>query len=365
MPIQLEHEHALENALYLGDKFDIGSRFSLYAGVRYSYYQSLGPRTVYVYPAGFPLKADNVSDTLHYGSGKVVSQYGGPEYRLSARYNLDDNSSVKLGFNRLRQYIHMLSNTTAISPTDTWKLSGQYIKPEIGDQWSIGYYRNLKQNTIEFSVEAYYKKIQDILDYKDGARLLLNKQIETDLVSGQGKAYGVEFLLKKKTGKLNGWISYTYSRTLIKTEGDYPEETINKGQYYPASYDKPHNLSVVSNFKFNRRFSASLNFTYSTGRPITFPIAKYDLGNARRIHYSERNQYRIPDYMRMDASLNLEGNHKIHQWYHNSWTFAVYNLLGRDNVYSIYFVTEGSKIQGYKLSVFAQAIPTITYNFRF
>ena len=364
-PIQMENEYGLENAVYLGDKFDINQKISLYAGLRYSFYQYLGPHTVYVYPEGFPRKADNVSDTLYYGNRQVISHYGGPEYRFSARYNLDDNSSLKLSFNRLRQYIHMLSNTTAISPTDTWKLSDRYIRPEIGDQFSLGYYRNLRQNSVEFSVEAYYKLITDILDFKDGAQLLLNQQIETDLVSGKGEAYGVEFLLKKKIGKLNGWISYTYSRTLIKVDGDYPEETLNKGKYYPASYDKPHDLSVITNFKFNRRFSTSVNFTYSTGRPITFPVAKYDLGNTRRIHYSERNQYRIPDYMRLDLSFTLEGNHKIHQWYHNSWTISVYNLLGRDNVYSIYFVTEGTKIQGYKLSIFAQAIPTITFNFRF
>jgi hypothetical protein len=180
-----------------------------------------------------------------------------------------------------------------------------------------------------------------------------------------GKSYGIEFLLKKKTGKLNGWISYTYSRAMIKVDSEYESDQINNGEYYPASYDKPHSLNVLSNWKFSRRFSVSGNLAYSTGRPITYPVAKYSYVGTERLHYSDRNKFRIPDYFRLDLSINIEGNHKVRKLNHSSWTFAVYNVTGRNNAYSVYFVTEDGKVKGYKLSIFAEAIPTITYNFRF
>jgi hypothetical protein len=214
-------------------------------------------------------------------------------------------------------------------------------------------------------VEGYYKIINDILDFKNGAELILNEQIETDIINGLGRSYGIEFLLKKKTGKLNGWISYTWSRALIKVASENKAETINNGNFYPASYDKPHSLTILSNWKFSRRLSVSGNLTYSTGRPITYPLAKYYFYGTQRVHYSERNQFRIPNYFRFDLSVNLEGNHKIKKLNHSSWTLAVYNLTGRDNAYSIYFVSQDGKVKGYKLSIFAQAIPTLTYNFRF
>jgi hypothetical protein len=259
----------------------------------------------------------------------------------------------------------MLSNTTAIAPTDTWKLSDQYIKPQIGDQFSVGYYQNLKGGSVEVSVEAYYKIMQNSLDFKDGAVLLLNHHIETDVLNAGGKAYGAEFMIKKATGKLNGWISYTYSRSFLRTQSPFAAETVNSGKYYPSNYDKPHATNIIGNYKFNRRFNFSLNVTYSTGRPITIPLAKYEIDGAKRLYYSERNAFRIPDYFRTDFSINVEGNHKIKKLAHSSWTFAVYNLTGRKNAYSVFFVSENGRINGYKLSVFARPIPTITYNFKF
>jgi hypothetical protein len=259
----------------------------------------------------------------------------------------------------------MLSNTTAVTPTDIWKLSDTYIKPQVGDQVSIGYYQNLKKNLIELSIEGYYKTIQNTVDYKSGAVLLLNHHIETDVLNANGKAYGVEFLLKKPSGKVNGWISYTYSRTFLKTVGSSSAETINHGNYYPSSYDKPHAFNFIGNYKFSRRFNFSANAIYSTGRPITLPMGKYTLDGSERIFYSERNQYRIPDYLRFDVSINVEGNHKIKKLAHSSWTFAIYNLLGRHNVYSVYFVSQNGHINGYQMSIFARPIPTITYNFKF
>ncbi|MCK5280983.1 MAG: TonB-dependent receptor, partial [Cyclobacteriaceae bacterium] len=269
--ILLEDEQGIENAIYLGDKFDISTKLSIYLGLRYSMYTYLGPKAVSQYLPDGPIDESTKTDEITYGDGEKIQTYHGPEFRLSARYSLTDESSLKLSYNRMRQYIHMLSNTTSISPTDTWKLSDNYFKPQLGDQVSLGIYRNFKNNTIEGSVEGYYKTINNLLDYKSGAQLILNDHIETDIISGLGNSYGIEFLLKKKTGKLNGWFSYTYSRALIKVDGNYAGETVNNGDFFPASYDKPHAVNLISNWKFSRRFSISGNMTYSTGRPITYP----------------------------------------------------------------------------------------------
>ena len=364
-PDLLQKEQGQESAVYLGDNYEVTPKLSLYFGLRYSFYQFLGPKDVYTYPEGAPRQETSIQDTVSYGSGKAIANYGGPEPRVSARYILSPSSSFKISYNRMRQYIQMLSNTTAITPTDTWKLSDQYVKPQTGDQVSIGYYKNVKGNTVEFSVETYYKLMHNTVDYKNGAVLLLNHHLETDVVNARGKAYGVEFLAKKSSGRLNGWISYTYSRSFLQTKGAFPSETVNRGEYYPSSYDKPHAVNFIGNYKLSRRVNFSLNLIYSTGRPITLPIAKYELEGTRRVFYSDRNQYRIPDYFRSDVSINIEGNHKIRKLAHSSWTFAVYNLTGRKNAYSVYFVAQNGVINGYKLSIFGQPIPTITYNFKF
>lgn len=207
--------------------------------------------------------------------------------------------------------------------------------------------------------------MENFLDFKSGAQLILNHHIETDVVNATGKAYGAEFMIKKLSGKLNGWISYTYSRSFLQTKGATASESINQGNWYPSNYDKPNAVNFIGNYKFSRRFSMSLNMTYSTGRPITLPLAKYDLNGAKRLYYSERNQYRIPDYFRTDFALNIEGNHKIKKLAHSSWTVAVYNLTGRQNAYSVYFISQNGTVNGYKLAIFGSAIPTVTYNFKF
>jgi hypothetical protein len=303
--------------------------------------------------------------TDYYPAGKIIKTYGGPEYRISGRYSLSDNTSLKASFNSLRQYIHMLSNTTSISPTDIWKLSDPNIQPQLGSQVSFGLYKNFKSNTIETSVEVYYKWFKNYLDYKSGAELIMNHHIETDVFSTKGKSYGVEFLVRKATGKLNGWISYTYSRSLIRQNDPLAGELINGGNYYPSNFDQPHNGTIIGNYRITHRFSVSLNMTYSTGRPITLPIAVYDYAGSARLLYSDRNEYRIPDYFRTDFSIIIDGNHKVKQLTHNSWTLGVYNWTGQKNAYSVYYISQNSTIKGYKLSIFGTAIPFITYNIRF
>lgn len=358
-------EQALESALYISDKYELSPRVSFYLGLRYSFYNYLGAHDVIRYATGLPKSENTMVDTLSYGAGKSIRTYHGPEYRLAARYSLSDNSSLKLSYNRMRQYIHMLSNTAMLSPTDIWKLSDPHLRPQVGDQYALGLFKNLKNNSIEASVEAYYKTMENFLDFRSGASLIMNHHIETDVLNAEARAFGIETLFRKAQGKLNGWVSYTYSRSLLRTKELITAEVINRGEYYPSNFDKPHDFTLVSNYRFSRRFSTSYNFTYSTGRPITLPLAKYELGGAKRLYYSDRNQFRIPDYYRLDFSMNIEGNHKIQKLAHSSWTLSIYNLTGRKNPYSIFFLSEGGVIKGYKIAVFGQAIPTITYNFKF
>ncbi len=361
----VEQEQGLESAIYAGDHINFSSKFSVNAGVSLSLFNYTGPHTAYSYVPGLPREESNIQDSTIYKKGDIIKTYMVPEVRLTARYSLTENSSLKFSYNTVAQYIHTLSNTTAISPTDIFKLSDQNIKPQTGDQYSLGYYHNFKANTIETSVEVYYRNLYNYLDYKSGATLILNHHIETDILNAKGKAYGIEFLIRKTEGKLNGWISYTYSRILLKTDDPLAERPVNKGAEYPADYDKPNVLNFIGNYKINHRFSFSLNIVYSTGRPITLPIAEYYYGNSYRVLYADRNQYRIPDYFRTDFSMNLDGNYKIHQRIHSSWTFGVYNFTARKNAYSVFFQSGAGEVKGYKLSIFGTAIPFITYNFRF
>ncbi|HMF72890.1 MAG TPA: hypothetical protein VK616_15535, partial [Flavitalea sp.] len=359
----------------ISETFEVSPKLSFYLGLRYSLYQYLGPRNVFQYNAGLPRQTTNISDTIQHASNTSIVTYHGAEPRVSVRYVLSKISSVKLSYNRMRQYIQVLSNTAAMNPTDIWKLADSYIKPQMADQISFGFYQYLKGNTVEASIETYYKNIESMIDYKNGAVLLLdnhleteavlNHHLETDVVNARGEAYGVEVMIKKLSGKVNGWVSYTYSRSLIQTKGNFPDETVNDGAYYPSNYDKPHAVNFIGNYKFSRRFNFSLNLICSTGRPITLPFAKFTLDGTSRVYYSDRNQYRIPDYFRTDISVNMEGNHKVRKLAHSSWTVSIYNLLSRANPYSIYFVSENSIIKGYKLSIFPRPIPTVTYNFRF
>jgi hypothetical protein len=362
---QVAKEKGLESALYISDDIELIPDLTISMGLRYSLFWALGPANAYRYSPGSPKNEDSVVDTLNYAKNNIVKTYHGPEYRLSARYRLSNNISVKGSYNRTRQYIHMLSNTVAVSPTNTWKLSDANLAPQVGDQVSAGYYQDLRNKSYELSVELYYKWLHNIVDYKTGSSLILNEHIEQNILQGRGKAYGIETLLRKKTGKLTGWIGYTYSRTFIQLNGDSPEEKVNGGRYFPANYDKPHDLSIVTNYKITRRYSFSANFLYSTGRPITYPTGIYQFGNGYRINYSDRNAFRIPDYIRLDLGFNIEGGHKVKKLAGSYWNFSIYNVLGRKNPYSIYYKVQDDQIKGYKLSIFGAPIPTITYNFKF
>ncbi len=361
----LQREQGLESAVYLSDQFNVSEKLSMEGGLRFTMYNFLGPQTVNEYASGLPVTMDNLVGMKNYPAGKMIKSFMMPDVRYSIRYMITEKFSAKASFNTLHQFIHQISNTAAVTPTDIWKLSDTHIKPQSGSQVAFGLYRNFKNNTIETSLEVYYKWLKNYLDYKSGATLLMNHHLETDVFNTEGKAYGVEFLVKKPTGKMNGWFSYNYSRSEIRQNDPLAGELINEGKYYPTNFDQPHNATFIGNYKFSHRVSVSLNMTYSTGRPITLPIGVYNYNGAPRVLYSDRNAYRIPDYFRTDFSLNIDGNHKVHQLTHNSWTLGLYNATGRRNAYSVYFVTEDGTIKGYKLSVFGTIIPYITFNIRF
>jgi len=364
---KLQADKGLETAIYLGDEWEITPKFSVGAGIRYSIFNALGPRTYYNYNTNMLPYESTITDTLTAGSGDVFKTYHGPEFRLSARYIIGTNLSVKAGFNTMRQYIHKLSNTVIMSPTDTWKLSDTNIRPQKGWQAATGIYFDTPKKDWEMSLEVYYKHMSDYLDYRGGAKLLMNHHIETDVINTEGYAYGVELSVKKTVGKLNGWASYTYSRTYLRQNDKLIEKPINNGEWYPTDYDKPHDLKVIANYKFTQRYSVSVNLDYSTGRPTTIPAGKYydqSLNNTF-VYYTDRNSYRIPDYFRTDISFNIEPSHKLSLLTHSSISIGVYNVTGRKNVYSIYYISDGKSIKGYQMSIFGTPIPFITYNIKF
>jgi len=363
-PKRIEREQALEPSLYISDEFVITPVLSVSAGFRGTFFTSFGPGTEYRYLQNAEISDDNISDTVRYRRGQIMNFYPGFDYRLSSRLVLSSRSSVKLNAQRVHQYIHMISNTTSISPTDIWKISNHYIKPEWSDQVSAGYYFNFRKRGIETSIEAYYKWLDNILDYRGGAALIMNEHLETDILSSKGKAYGVELMVRKPAGALTGWVSYTWSRALLRTSGEFAGETVNGGDWFPADYDKPNDLKLVANAKVTRRFNFTANFNYSTGRPITFPVAFFVFNNSDNVYYSQRNAYRMPDYVRLDMAVTLNGNLKARKLNHSSLTFSVYNVLGRKNPYSIYFRNVGGTIKGYQLTIFGQPVMRLTYNFR-
>ena len=362
---QLQKEKALESAAYLDYEFSLTEKLSVSAGLRYSMFNALGPRDVNIYLADeLPSEETLVETRKETG---VIKTYHAPEIRLSTRYVLQENLSLKVGFNTMNQYIHKVSNTSIMSPTDIWKLSDVNIKPQRGWQVAAGIYHETAGKKYEFSAEVYYKHISDYLNYRSSAVLLMNHHLETDVISTKGKAYGIELQAKKPLGKLNGWVNYTFSRSLLRQDDERVAMPLNNGEWYPAEYDRPHEVKAVLNYKFTERYSFSSNFNYATGRPTTVPAGKYyDSYNKKYMpYYTDRNTYRIPDYMRLDLAFNIEPTHKLTSFLHTSFSIGVYNVLARKNAYSIYYVTEGGRVQGYKLSVFGSAIPFVSLNIRF
>lgn len=333
----LMREYALEPAAFLSDNWQLTPSFSVEGGVRLSAFKAL----------------------------KDGQFYMGPEVRLSAKYSPMELLSFKAGFQTMRQYIHLISNTTGISPLDTWKLSDVSIRPTEGMQVAGGVYWTHVDSGLDFSVESYWKQSSQALDYKVGAQLSMNPNLADDLIPVQGRSYGVEVMVKKPAGKLSGWISYTYSRSRLKQMETEGQTLIAGGDWYNSSYDKPHEFKLVANWALTHRYSFSLNVDYSTGRPMTVPMGYYYYKGTYRIAYSQRNAHRIPDYFRVDLALNIDPGHYLKSLAHASFTLGVYNVLGRKNPYSVYFDITDGYISGHLLSVFATQVPYINLNILF
>jgi hypothetical protein len=352
--LKIANHYALESAFYVSNEQKIGARIQVTYGLRYSLFNAIGPGVVF----GFDHDG-NVTDTSTYASGRSIKNYGGLEPRLAARYTLTETSSIKVSYMRTRQYLHLLSNTTSGTPFDLWVPSSNIVKPQIGDQVSIGYFRNLMKNLFETSFEVYYKNMQNQIDYRPYANLFLNAAVESQLIFGRGFAYGAEVFLKKAAGKFNGWISYSLSRSKRQFDG------VNHGEVYNARQDRIHSLSVVLMYDLNSKWSFGSTFVYYTGSAVTFPAGKYAFENSFISSYSDRNGYRLPAYHRMDISATYY--RKRTEKFESSWNFSVYNVYGRKNVYQITFQTnphDASKTQAVRVYLFS-VIPSITYNFKF
>ncbi len=362
---ELDSEKGLEYAAFLSTEISFAEKFSVEAGLRYSFFTLLGESTQQVFADNAPRSTATIVETLEFENNEAVETFANPEFRLSARYLINPTLSVKGSFGRNFQYIHRLSNNTTVSPIDTWKLSDLNIQPQRSDQYTLGFFKNLNDNEFELSLEGFYKQFDNILDFKTGAQILLNDNIELETLQGEGESYGVEFLLRKNRGKLNGWLGYTYSRSLIRFDSPFEEERINNGDLFPSNFDRPHDVSLIANYKFSRRFSLSTNFVYQTGRPVTVPIGNFTFDNSKFVVFSDRNSFRIPDFYRLDIGLNIEGNHKKKKLAHSFWTISIYNVLGRNNPFSVFFVTDEGEIRGVQTSIFTIPVPSITYNIKF
>jgi len=375
-PLILDNKFALEQAVYAGNQQQLSERVSLEYGLRYSVFQHIGPGKVFLYEEGQALSDETIIGTEEYDNAESIKLYHGLEPRFSARYLLTNNSSLKTSYNRMRQYLQVASNATAGLPIDRWIPADSYVEPLIGDQIAAGYFRNFANNSLEASVELYYKWMQNIIDFKSGSDILLNNNIETEISAGRGWAYGAEFLLRKNVGRTTGWLSYTLSRTRRQIEG------INEGEPYNARYDRTHDVSLVVSHQFNERLTLSGTWVYSTGLAVSLPSGRYSLDGQSVSYYDPRgrNGYRFPDFHRMDLSVVLEGKKKEGRKWNSSWSFSVYNAYGRKNAFVITFEDLYNEDPGFDLegdeavesvrpaaikTYLFSIIPSVTYNFKF
>lgn len=353
---RLPISNALEHAFYISSENKIGKRIFVRYGLRYSIFQNIGEGTVYNFDNNYELV-----DSTVYEKGKIFNTYAGFEPRFGFRYKINENSSLKASYNRTRQYLHLISSFTPLISLDIWMPSNPNLKPQIADQFALGFFKDFKENKYETSVEVYYKQMDNQVDYKDNAQILLNPLFESELRIGKAQAYGAEFLVRKFRGKFNGWISYTLSKVERKIAG------INNGLPYPPKYDKTHGISIVLFYDASSRLSFSANWVYSTGAAVTLPTGYFEYKDMIAPVYTDRNGARLPDYHRLDISATLKNKQKPGKNNKGSWNFSIYNAYYRKNAFAIIFrqdADDPTKINAYKVYMFG-IIPAVTYNFKF
>ncbi len=352
--ITLQKKYAVESALYASHEWSASEKLKITYGIRVSMLNVIGPGNFYTYDNNGEIKTNT-----YYKGGKIVKTYINPEPRIAASYQLDNSSSLKLSYDRNTQNIHLLNNSTSTSPTNVYLPTSNIVKPEIADQFAVGYYHTIDNRKYEFSSEIYYKTMQNQIDYKDGANLIGNDNVEAALVFGKGRGYGWENYLKKKTGKLTGWISYTYAKT------ERQINTVNSGAWYPAGQDQRHNIAIVGMYQLNKKWALSASWVYNTGNAVSYPSSKFSVDGVPVYYYTSRNGYRLPAYHRLDLGATLNGKKRAK--YESSWTFSIYNAYARANPYTISFQKDplnANKTQVLMTSLF-KIVPSIVYNFKF
>ncbi len=367
--VSLDKKYAIEGAIYAENELDISKKLKINYGLRLSYFNYTGKGRAYEFgeaPAG---QRQPVTSFAEFDQWESIETYTNLEPRFSLRYQLNPQQSIKASYNRMAQYLHLISNTTASTPVDVWTPSTNNIQPQIANQVAVGYFRNFRGNAYEFSTEVYYKKMDHLVDYIDGADLLLNEFLDGDLLEGQGRAYGLEMMLKKNEGKFSGWVSYTLARTERQVEG------INGGEWYPSRFDQTHNLSITAFYELNKRWSFSSNFALISGTPTTFPTSRFEQQGYVVPHNANdtRNNVRIPTYHRLDISATLEGKKNDQRRWQGQWVFSIYNLYSRRNPFSIFFRQDQNRVlpeqpittDAIRLSVIGNFIPSVSYNFKF
>ncbi len=351
----LQKRYSWENAVFLSDSWKVSDKLNLTYGIRVSSFSILGEGDYFQLD-----ETGNVTDTMSYARGEFVKTYFNPEPRVAASYLLNELSSVKASYVRNTQSLHLISNSTSSNPTDKWIASTNIIKPGISDQFSIGYYRDLAGRSWELSVETYFKTMQNQIDYRDGADIFANNDaIETQLLFGKGRAYGLEMLLKKKAGKFTGWLSYTLSKTERKIEG------INEGRWYNARQDRTHDIAIVASYQLTPRWTLSANWVFYTGDAVTYPAGKYRVDDQTIFYYTERNGYRLPDYHRLDIGATWELKKKK-RW-SSELNFSIFNAYGRENAFTINFrdnPDDPNRTEAVRYALF-KFIPSVSYNFKF
>jgi hypothetical protein len=361
---QIGKENGLELSGFLSLEYELGENTGFVAGLRYSGYAQFGPDTVYKYRPNAPINENEIIGSVPFTSGKIKT-YSGLEPRFSLRQNLSSGLSLKLSYARLFQYIQSVSNTFGPTPIDLWQLSTRYIPPQRSDNFSLGIFKNSKDNAWEYSIDAFYRSSVNQVEYRDFARIFLNPHMETELVFGQGQAYGAEFLIKKNLGVVTGWLAYTYSRSLFRSGSVFESEQINGNAWFPSNFDKPHEVNFILSRKMYPRGLFNFSVNYSTGRPVSAVTASYILNGGLVVpDYSLRNQYRIPDYFRVDLSYTVE---KVISKKGDSLNFSIYNLLGRRNAYSVFWRKDGDsqELRPYRLAILGSIFPSVTYSIQF
>ncbi|MFV8372834.1 TonB-dependent receptor [Flavobacterium sp. LB2P74] len=373
---QLDKKYAFEPAIYINADHEISNKIALSYGLRYSMFYRLGQSTVNIYENDNPVifnselqiyeKATPIG-TKFYERNKVLKSYNYLEPRFSLAYQINNDQSVKASYNRMVQYLQLISNTSSPTPLDVWTPSDRFIKPQIADQVALGYFKNFENDMYSLEVETYYKEVQNRLDYIDGADLIANKAIEQIILNGQLRSYGVEIMFRKNEGKFNGWISYTLSKSEQQTPGRTRIETgINNGQWYNSVYDKLHNIAITTSYNLNEKWSFGANFALQTGQPVTYPVGQYEYLGINVPSYGLRNENRLPAYHHLDIAATLTPRKNKNREWKGEWVFSIYNLYNRKNAASINFRqnSDTGSNEAIKTSIFG-VVPAVSYNFKF